>query len=118
MIDHQRQRELAMQVTLFLDGANDFPFDLTDEERPFVDRLVAVQEMLLADSHRRATAAEVVARVASATARNSPEMGVRQQTQRSDSAGKPHRTTVEEDSLPDPSVETCDDRTETIDGRE
>ena len=69
MINSQRQRELTMQVTRFLDDRQDFPSDLTPEEGEFVDRLISVHEMLLANPQFADHASAAVSPVVSGAAR-------------------------------------------------
>jgi hypothetical protein len=49
MITPQRERDLAMQVTRFLDDAGEFPSELTVEEQEYVARLISVTEVLHED---------------------------------------------------------------------
>ncbi|MBI3861512.1 MAG: hypothetical protein HY290_06425 [Planctomycetia bacterium] len=105
-----------MQVTRFLDGGQDFPSELTDEEGVFVDRLIAVQEMLLADAPHHARVVEAIHRAVPAAAGQLAEPGATGQRQHPPVAGGPVENRAERaTSQDDEATETSDDGAETID---
>jgi hypothetical protein len=114
MIGPQRQRELAMQVTRFLDGAPEFPSRLTDEEMRFVDRFVAIQEMLLASGQLTGTSIDAVRRGLACAANRSAQNSADGPGQ-SPSTGDHERNPIPQPPSTEESTDTCRDGGETVD---
>ena len=122
MINPHRERELAMQLTGFLDGTQEFPFDLTDEECEFVDRLVAVNEMLFADPQLADEAINAVNRVTVAAGMQSDrEPGTGSGQSLPNTGGAAGNQVVDatsiRDELTEP-IETCDNAADTVEERD